>query len=557
MTSSKLTRRELISGMMKGAFSIPFALSPMGQFARAQPSSTNAPLRFITITLPYSPRTETNDGSNGDDNFIRIMWDQFPESVRPYTRFFSNFSYNITDTGNWHGFGGFSHLFTCNPLSSDRANPWDQPRTVSMDYEIASLMGDHFSPYANMQTSAGGPIQNRTMPMTLLSHKPYWGEYTGSDTIYYAPTTGAGVFDANTNFGCYLTYRPDGTVQNPLYPNSANAYSSIFGVQTGNGEVLPETGLEQVLRIIHDSDIANFISDKQIQSTEQSHEKILDLQTRIQRHQDFLAAQQNPPSQNACSEATSVWPGVNAHHNERNAYNFEAIKHMINCDLHRVINFSFTDADAAGMEPMDANGLNNTNIPGHSNIEFHNATHREVGGIQLNNERMKSIYDYYYGQVGSLLNDLQQMEDPLAPSGSGQSVLDNTIIYITGTTGFPDVHSANDMAIAVVGGGRQLDNGSHLLPLLDFNGNGDYSAHVFDGEGAYANSSIASDFGQDKVANLQLSILRLFGSTRTSWGTEAGLHYSGENRTRNDARSNQDNDLIDFSSPGRYEQYRS
>jgi hypothetical protein len=477
------------------------------------------------------------------------MWDRFPESVRPYTRFFSNFSYNIADD-YWHGMAGYSYLFTCNPIPADRASPSDHPRTVSMDYEVARLMGNHYTPYANMQASAGEAIQNSVMPLTLMSHRPYWGEYTGSDSIYYPPTTGAGVFDGNTNFGCFLTYRPDGTVKNPLYPNTANAYSSIFGIQGGGGEVLPETGLEQVLSLIHDSDISNYITQKQIQATEQSHEKILDLQTRIQKHQDYLADLRNPPSGGSCEESNVVWPGLNAHYNELNAYNFEAIKQVINCDLHRVINFSFTDSEATGMTTVDANGLNNTNIPGHDNIEIHNATHREVGGIELNNERMKSIYEYYYGQIGSLLNDLQQMEDPLAPAGSGQNVLDNTVVYITGTTGFPNVHSANEMAIAVVGGGRRLQDGTSLLPEIGLNGNDDYSAHVFNGADAYLGSSVSSHNGHDKVANLQLSLLRLFGSDRTSWGADGGRIYS-------DARSNQDNDLIDFSSPGNFEQYRS
>lgn len=548
MASFKLTRRDLVSGILKGAFSIPFALSPLGRVAYGQSAPSSTPLRFITITMPFSPRTETSDGSSGDDNFIRIMWDQFPASVRPYMRFFSNFSYNIEDPF-WHGMAGFSHLLTCNPVSADRANPSDLPRTVSMDYEIARLMGSHYAPYAGMQASTGGPISNTIMPMTLMSHRPYWGEYTGNQDVYYAPTTGTGVFDGNTNYGTFLTYRPDGTVKNPLYPNTANSYSSIFGIQNSGGEPIPETGLSQVLDIIHDSDISNYISQKQIQVTEQSHEKILDLQTRISKHQQYLLAQQNPPSGGSCGESNVNWPGVNAHYNELNTYNFEAIKTIIGCDLHRVINFSFTDSEATGMSTIDANGLNGTNIPGHSNIEFHNATHREIGGIQLNNERMKSIYEYYYGQIGSLLNDLQQMEDPLAP-GSGQNVLDNTVIYITGTTGFPGVHSANNMAIGLVGGGRRLGDGSNLMPLLDLNGNDDYSAHVFDGSDAYSGSSVASYAGHDKVANLQLSIMRLFGSTRTSWGSDGGRVYS-------DASSNGDNDLINFAFPGRYEQYRS
>jgi len=548
MASLKLTRRDLVSGILKGAFSIPFALSPMGRLAHGQSAPTDTPLRLITITLPFSARTETNDGSSGDDNFIRIMWDQFPSNVRPYMRFFSNFSYNIEDP-YWHGMAGFSHLLTCNPISADRASSSDLPRTVSMDYEIARLMGNYYSPYANMQASAGAAIQNSVMPMALMSHRPYWGEYTGSQSTYYAPTVGAGQFDGNTNYSCFLSYRPNGTVKNPLYPNTANAYSSIFGIQTGGGDPIPESGLNQVLSIIHNSDISNFISQKQIQATEQSHEKILDLQSRIQKHQDYLVAQQNPPTGGSCNESPVAWPGVSANFNQLNTYNFEAIKSVIGCDLHRVINFSFTDSESSGMTTIDANSLNSTNISGHSNIDFHNATHREIGGTQLNNERMKSIYEYFYGQVGSLLSDLQEMDDPLAP-GTGQNVLDNSIVYITGTTGFPGVHSANNMAIAMVGGGRRLGNGSNLLPSFDLNGNGDYSAHVFDGSGAYSGSSVPNYGGQDKVANLQLSIMRLFGSSRTSWGEDGGRIYS-------DARSNQDNDLIDFASPGRYEQYRS
>jgi len=162
---------------------------------------------------------------------------------------------------------------------------------------------------------------------------------------------------------------------------------------------------------------------------------------------------------------------------------------------------------------------------------------------------MKSIYEYFYSQVGGLLNDLQNMEDPLAP-GTGQNVLDNSIVYITGSSGFPGVHSANNMAIALVGGGRRLQNGTNLLPQLPLNGNGDYSSHVFDGTDAYSGSSVANYAGHDKVANLQLSLLRLFGSNRTEWGTEGGRSYS-------DARSNGDRDLINFARPGRHREYRS
>lgn len=547
MAASKFTRRELLDGIIKGAVAIPFALSPFGRLAYGQTSApSNAPLRLINIALPFSPRTETNDGSNRDDNFIRIMWDRIPENVRPYMRFFTNFSYNIEET-YWHGMAGYSYLLTCNAISADRGSPSDFPRTVSMDYEIARLMGSHYAPYANMPAFAGDPILNANMPVMLMSHKPYWGEYTGSNEVYFPPTTGTGVFDGNTNFGCFMSYRPDGSVKNPLYPNTANAYSSIFGIQSNSGEVLPESGLEQVLRLIHNSDVANFISAKQIQETQQSHEKILNLQSRIQKHQDYLEALRQPSTGGSCS-APANWPGVNAAHNDLNSYNFESIKSIINCDLHRVINFAFTDTEATGMYTVDANGLNGTNIPGHSDIDIHNATHREVGGYDLNNARMKSIYEYFYGQVGTLLSDLQQMEEPLAP-GSGQNVLDNSIIYLTGTTGFPGVHSANNMAVSIIGGGRRLENGSNLLPLFTQNGADDYSAHVFDGEGAYENSSVANYGYHDKIANLQLSILRLFGSNRTSWGTAGGRMYS-------DARSNGDSDLINFSTPGNFRQYR-
>jgi len=294
MAFSKLSRRDFVSGVLKGAFSIPFALSPLGRVVHAQAIPSDTPLRFISITLPFSPRTETTDGSNDDDNFIRIMWDQFPESVRPSLRFFSNFSYNIEEPF-WHGMAGYSYLFTCNPISADRAQVSDHPRTVSMDYEIARLMGTQYLPYANLSANANDPIQNTTMPLTLMSHQPYWGEHSGSEEIYYAPTTGAGVFDANTNYGCFLSYRPNGTVKNPLYPNTANAYSTLFGAQDNGGDPLPESGLEQVLSLIHNSDITNYISQKQIQSAQESHQKIQDLQSRIQKHRDFLSGQRNPP----------------------------------------------------------------------------------------------------------------------------------------------------------------------------------------------------------------------------------------------------------------------
>ena len=546
MSLKNISRRNFSSGVLKGAFSIPFALSPLAREVQAQTAQSDRPLRFISITLPFSPRTETTDGSNGDDNFIRLMWDQFPESARPYTRFFSNFSYNIED-GFWHGMAGFSYLLTCNPISTDRTIPSDHPHTVSLDYEIARLMGSHYSPYANMQANANDPIQNSAMPMTLMSHKPYWGEYTGSDSVYYAPTTGAGQFDGNANYGCFLTYRPNGTVKNPLYPGNENTYSSIFGIQNSHTGPLPETGLEQVFRLIHNTDVANFITQKQIQETEQSHQKMLDLQARIEKHQNYLSAQRAQPT-GGCVQSEVSWPGVNANHNDLNQYNLEAIKQVINCDLHRVINFSFTDSEATGVTTIDANGLNGTNIPGHSDIDFHNATHREIGGQALNNQRMKSIYEYYYRQIGTLINDLQNMDDPLAP-GTGQNVLDNTIIYITGSNGFPGVHSANNMAIAIVGGGKHLASGEHLLPKLGNNADGDYSAHVFDGSDAYTGSTVPSYAGHDKVANLHLSLLKLFGSDRTSWGSEGGRVFS-------DARSNSDRDLINFSTPGRHTTYR-
>ncbi|MFT6389153.1 MAG: hypothetical protein ACJAUP_002543 [Cellvibrionaceae bacterium] len=554
MAPFKLTRRDLVSGILKGAFSIPFALSPMGRLAYGQSAPTDTPLRLITITIPYSANTETDGESYSDNHFTNIMWNQFPPTVRPYTRFFSKFSYNIRDTANWHGFGGFGHLFTCNPLPSDRGDSSDQPRSVSMDYEIASLMGSYYAPYANMQTSASGAILNSIMPITLMSHAPLniLGEYKGSESIYYPPTTGSNVFDTDTNFGCFLTYRPNGTVKNPLYPNTANAYSSIFGIQNSGGDPLPETGLEQVLDIIHGSDISNFITQKQLQGTLESNDKVLDLQRRISKHQDYLSAQRNPPSGGSCDAPQTTWPlsEQGTHHDARNAYNIASITQMISCDLHRVINFSFADADATGMDGFTANGL--------PDIDFHNATHREFGGIDVNNGRMRSIYDYYYQQVGLLLDELQQMEDPLAP-GTGQNVLDNTVVYITGTTGFPDVHSANQMAIAVVGGGRRLGDGSNLLPLIN---SGSVSEHIFDGTGAYpdlgsSSSSLATYAGTDRVANLQLSILRLFGSTRNSWGREAGPHYTGSARAGNDARSNGANDLINFTLPGTFEQYRS
>ncbi|MFK7827544.1 MAG: hypothetical protein AB8G05_25590 [Oligoflexales bacterium] len=87
-----------------------------------------------------------------------------------------------------------------------------------------------------------------------------------------------------------------------------------------------------------------------------------------------------------------------------------------------------------------------------------------------------------------------------------------------------------------------------MLPKFTQNGNGDYSSHVFDGADAY-DASFPSYAGNDKVANLQLSLLKLFGSTRNSWGHAGG-------RTFTDARSNNDSDLIDFSRPGRSGQYR-
>lgn len=549
MASYKLTRRDLVSGILKGAFSIPFALSPMGRLAYGQPApSGEAPLRLITITMPFSPRTETTDGSNTDNNFIQIMWNKLSPEVREYTRFFSNFSYNISDNA-WHGSAGFSHLLTCNSLAPYRGqNPANYPRTVSMDYEIARLIGSNanYGPYSNI-------LNSPTMPMTLFSHSPYGenNEYTGSSEFYYPPVRGDATLDGDANFTCFLTYRPDGTVKNPLYPDTANAYSSIFGVQNNNtGEPIPETGLDQVLSLIHDTDIQDFINQKQINDLEQSNAKIVDLQRRVAKHQAFLSGQQSPPSGDSCSTPSVNWPGVGADFNALNDYNFEAIRSLITCDLHRVINFSFTDSEAAGMTDINANALNNTNINGHDSINLHLATHREItshdGNTDENNEYIKSIYDYYYGQIGSLLQTLQEMPDPLV---SGTNVLDNTIVYITGTTGFPDVHSANNMAIAMVGGGRRLDSGTNLLPRFADNGNGDYSAHVFDGSGAYPSESSFSYAGNDKVANLQLSILRLFGSNLTSWGTSGG-------RNNSDASSNGDSHLVNFARPGTSSQYR-
>ena len=165
---------------------------------------------------------------------------------------------------------------------------------------------------------------------------------------------------------------------------------------------------------------------------------------------------------------------------------------------------------------------------------------------QITMQNLGGIYRYLYSQIGSLLGDLQQMPEPLAP-GSGQSVLDNSVIYITATTGFPNVHSANNMAIALVGGGRYLESGSHLLPAFSQNGNDDYPSHVFDGSEAY-DASFPSYGGNDKVANLQLSLLRLFGSDRTVWGHTGG-------RTPSNAQSNNDRDLINFARPGGHTQY--
>ena len=198
------SRRDLMNTILKGGLSIPFALSPLKNYARAQSQQSSRPLRFITITLPYCPRTETTDGTNSNDNFIRIMWDCFPEAVRPMTRFFSNFSYNIEEPF-WHGLAGYSYLFTCNPVPGPRINPSDNPQTASLDYEIARLMGSSFMPYANMPTTAAEPVSNLNMPLTLFGHKPYWGEYTGSEALYYPPTTGNNL-DAETNWGCFLTY---------------------------------------------------------------------------------------------------------------------------------------------------------------------------------------------------------------------------------------------------------------------------------------------------------------------------------------------------------------
>ena len=543
---SRFSRRDLINSILKGSLTLPFAFSPLKKYALGQSSQNSRPLRFITITLPYSPRTETNDGTNSADNFIRIMWNNFPQSLRPYTRFFSNFSYNIEEPF-WHGLAGYSYLFTCNPVPNARANPSDNPQPVSLDYEIARLIGESFQPYANLQASALDPVTNLNMPLTLFGHKPYWGEYTGSDDLYFPPTTGFNL-DAEANFGSFLSYRPNGTVKNPLYAGSANAYASIFGVQNNNtGMPVPESSFEQVLRLIHDSDIGNYIDAKEIEIAQESHSKILDLQTRINKHTEFLRAQREGSLSSACSSVNIDWPGVEAQFNDVNAYNFEAIKQVIRCDQHRVINFAFTDSEATGMSFIDANGLNGTNIPGLTDIEIHNATHREIGGISLNNDRMNGIYSYFYRQIGQLLSDLEQMPEPLAP-GSGQSVLDNTIVYITGTTGFPGVHSANNMAIALVGGGRYLENGSHLLPTFTQNGNDDYASHVFDGSEAY-DASFPSYGGDDKVANLQLSLLKLFGSDRTVWGHSGG-------RTFSDARSNNDTDLINFARPGTSAQYR-
>ncbi len=546
MASYKLTRRDLISGIMKGAFTIPFALSPMGRLAYGQTVPSRTPLRLITITVPFSPRTETTDGSNTDNNFIRIMWNQFSSEVREYTRFFSNFSYNIADNA-WHGSAGFSHLLTCNSLAEYRgqfpADPSRYPRSVSMDYEIASLMSPYYTRYNNI-------LNSTTMPMTLFSHSPYGdgNEYTGSEDFYYPPIRGDSNFDGDANFTCFLTYRPDGTVKNPLYPNTANAYSSIFGIQNNVGDPIPAvTSLDQVLELIHNTDITNYITQKQLQGTLESEDKILDLQRRISKHRTYLANQQNPPSGGECTTPSVTWPGVSASHNALNAYNFEAIKSLISCDLHRVINFSFTDSEGAGMENLNANALNNTNIDNHDSINLHLATHRQITSNDNGNDDnayIESIYNYFYGQIGTLLSDLQEMPDPLAP---GTNVLDNTIVYITGTTGFPDVHSANNMAIAVVGGGRRLESGVNLLPKFPISD--DYRAHVFDGTDAYASSSVPSYNGHDKVANLQLSLLHLFGSTRTSWGTDGG-------RNNSDARSNGVSDLINFSAPGTSAQYR-
>ncbi|MFK7827543.1 MAG: hypothetical protein AB8G05_25585 [Oligoflexales bacterium] len=453
---ANFSRRDLINSILKGSLSLPFALSPLKKYAWAQGTQGSRPLRFITITLPYSPRTETNNGTNSDDNFIRIMWDNCPQSIRPYTRFFSNFSYNIEEPF-WHGLAGYSYLLTCNPVSNARANPSDNPQPVSLDYEIARLIGQSFQSYANLPTTTQDPINNLNMPLTLFGHKPYWGEYTGSDALYFPPTTGFNL-DAEANFGSFLSYRPDGTVKNPLYAGSENAYSSIFGVQnTNSGTPVPESSFEQILRLIHNSDISNYIDSKEIETAQESHSKILDLQTRINKHTEFLRSQREGSSQSTCNSVNTTWPGVQAQFNDINSYNFEAIKQVIRCDQHRVINFAFTDSEANGMSYIDANSLNGTNIPGLTNIEIHNATHREIGGIELNNDRMNGIYSYLYSQIGSLLSDLEQMPEPLAP-GSGQSVLDNSIIYITGTTGFPNVHSANNMAIALVGGGKYLEN---------------------------------------------------------------------------------------------------
>ena len=344
-------------------------------------------------------------------------------------------------------------------------------------------------------------------------------------------------------------YRPNGTVKNPLYAGSENAYASIFGIQnTSAATPTAQSNFEQILELIHNTDIRQYIEAKEIEAAQESHSKILDLQSRISKHQDFLRAQREGNNQNTCSSMDISWPGALAQFNDINAYNFEAIKQVIRCDQHRVINFSFTDSEGAGMTTIDANSLNGTNTPGLTDIDIHNATHREVGGLDLNNDRMNGIYRYFYSQIGNLLRDLEQMPEPLAP-GSEQSVLDNSVIYITSTTGFPNVHSANNMAIALVGGGRYLGNESHLLPTFSQNGNDDYPSHVFDGSEAY-DASFPSYGGNDKVANLQLSLLKLFGSQRTSWGSIGG-------RTNRDARSNTDQDLINFSRPGRHNQYRT
>lgn len=517
MKSYKINRRDLIEYALKGSISLPFAMNPMFKQAFGQAIPSGQPMRLINLVLPYTPlplRMNNSDpayfGLLSQDHFARAMWDQSSSTVRPYLRFLTDFSYNTRHV-NWHGLAGYSFLFTSTPIVEARSSHTDVQVRNSFDYLVAQHLGSlGYSPYA--LASQG--------PLNLMAVTGYPAHLMTNESLGFLPPN-----VVEGNYSPFLTYKGDGTVENSLLPSSAETMAHIFGFGNSNSSTPVNTdpsAIERTLAMISGNGIDRYITQKSINDTQDSYNKLLNLRNRINRHISRMESERlgsNSGGSNSCNSQPSPFPGAAAGLDARMDYCFEAIYHTIRCDMHRVINFAISTSEGEGSDiaRFEINGANVADVHNSCHLDDEGDTFnfREFDTALPKRAAIKPMYDYYFNKINSFLEQLANMEDPTLPSGSG-SVLDNSIIYISSSNGcgIGGVHSGNNMALMIAGGGRRIDSNNHLLPNLGAQSLGD---HIFDGRNRY-DSSISED-QNDLVANLQLRILNMFGLNMTSFGS--------------------------------------